>query len=227
MLRIKNITKIFKGNKVIDDVSLDISAGEVLAIIGPSGGGKSTLLRCINGLDNIDDGSIELSKEERLGMVFQQFNLFNNMTLLGNLVYPQMTVLKRTKEESHKVAKQIMKKMNLHGLERYKPKNLSGGQKQRGAIARTLCMNPTVVLFDEPTSALDPENVREVLNAIQDVAREGITTIIVTHEMSFAKDIATRVIFLENGKVTADLPKNEFFSAPKSDRIKLFLEKVL
>lgn len=227
MLRIKNITKIFKEKKVIDDVSLDISSGEVLAIIGPSGGGKSTLLRCINGLDNIDHGSIELSKEERLGMVFQQFNLFNNMTLLENLTYPQITVLNRTKEESNKVAKQIMKKMNLDGLEKHKPRNLSGGQKQRGAIARTLCMNPTVILFDEPTSALDPENVKEVLNAIQDVAREGITTIIVTHEMSFAKDIATRVIFLENGKVTADLPKDEFFSAPKSARIRSFLEKVL
>lgn len=227
MLRIKNITKIFKGKRVINDVSFDISSGEVLAIIGPSGGGKSTLLRCINGLDNIDEGSIDMDKEERVGMVFQQFNLFNNMTLLENLTYPQMTVLKRTKEESHKVANQIIRKMNLSGLESYKPKHLSGGQKQRGAIARTLCMDPTVILFDEPTSALDPENVREVLNAIKDVASGGITTIIVTHEMSFAKDIATRVIFLEDGKVTADLPKDEFFYIPKSPRIKSFLEKVL
>lgn len=227
MLKITNLTKKFNQQKVLDNINLTINPGEVVAVIGPSGGGKSTLLRCINGLEQRDEGEITTSHEHQIGMVFQQFNLFHNMTLLQNLIYPQITALKRSPEDSKINADKLLKIMNLKGLENKLPQHLSGGQKQRGAIARTLCMDPTMVLFDEPTSALDPENVREVLSAIKQVATTGITTLIVTHEMGFAKDIATRVLFLEHGRILEDSPAKQFFAKPKTKRAQLFLENVL
>jgi len=227
MLKITNLTKIFNGQMVLNGINLTIKPGEVVAIIGPSGGGKSTLLRCVNGLDKADEGEISLFGEHRVGMVFQQFNLFHNMNLLRNLVYPQVAVLGRSLQESEARAREMLKVMNLHGLEDKMPKHLSGGQKQRGAIARTLCMDPSMVLFDEPTSALDPENVREVLAAIKQVAAAGITTLLVTHEMSFARDVASRIIFLDQGCVLEDASAKQFFSKPKAARAKSFLENVL
>jgi ABC-type polar amino acid transport system ATPase subunit len=227
MLKISKLSKTYYDHKVLNNISLSFDAGEIVAIIGPSGSGKSTLLRCIIGLEKNDTGAINVDKHNRMGMVFQQFNLFHHMDLLKNLVYPQTIALKRSPAESLKKAKLLLKKMNLVGLDHKMPAQLSGGQKQRGAIARMLCMEPSILLFDEPTSALDPENVREVLNAIKAVAIDKMTTIIATHELAFAKDIATRIIFLEQGEVVEDSPKEQFFFKPKTKRAKEFIDKIL
>lgn len=240
IIKINHLRKSFGENEVLKDISMDIHKGEVVTIIGSSGSGKSTFLRCINLLEKPTGGEIMYNGENILapkynlpkyrtnvGMVFQSFNLFNNMNVLENCMSGQTTVLKRNKDEARKVALENLEKV---GMERYieaKPSQLSGGQKQRVAIARALSMDPDVMLFDEPTSALDPEMVGEVLNTIQDLAHTGLTMIIVTHEMEFAKDVSDRVIFMDKGIVAEEGTSDDIFVHPKEERTKEFLSRIL
>lgn len=240
IIKINHLRKSFGENEVLKDISMDIHKGEVVTIIGSSGSGKSTFLRCINLLEKPTGGEIMYNGENILapkynlpkyrtnvGMVFQSFNLFNNMNVLENCMSGQTTVLKRNKDEARKVALENLEKV---GMERYieaKPSQLSGGQKQRVAIARALSMDPYVMLFDEPTSALDPEMVGEVLNTIQDLAHTGLTMIIVTHEMEFAKDVSDRVIFMDKGVVAEEGTSDDIFVHPKEERTKEFLSRIL
>lgn len=240
IIKINHLRKSFGENEVLKDISMDIHKGEVVTIIGSSGSGKSTFLRCINLLEKPTGGEIMYNGENILapkynlpkyrtnvGMVFQSFNLFNNMNVLENCMSGQTTVLKRNKDEARKVALENLEKV---GMERYieaKPSQLSGGQKQRVAIARALSMDPDVMLFDEPTSALDPEMVGEVLNTIQDLAHTGLTMIIVTHEMEFAKDVSDRVIFMDKGVVAEEGISDDIFVHPKEERTKEFLSRIL
>ncbi|MCH1976764.1 amino acid ABC transporter ATP-binding protein [Enterococcus hirae] len=240
IIKINHLRKNFGENEVLKDISMDIHKGEVVTIIGSSGSGKSTFLRCINLLEKPTGGEIMYNGENILapkynlpkyrtnvGMVFQSFNLFNNMNVLENCMSGQTTVLKRNKDEARKVALENLEKV---GMERYieaKPSQLSGGQKQRVAIARALSMDPDVMLFDEPTSALDPEMVGEVLNTIQDLAHTGLTMIIVTHEMEFAKDVSDRVIFMDKGVVAEEGTSDDIFVHPKEERTKEFLSRIL
>lgn len=240
IIKINHLRKSFGKNEVLKDISMDIHKGEVVTIIGSSGSGKSTFLRCINLLEKPTGGEIMYNGENILapkynlpkyrtnvGMVFQSFNLFNNMNVLENCMSGQTTVLKRNKDEARKVALENLEKV---GMERYieaKPSQLSGGQKQRVAIARALSMDPDVMLFDEPTSALDPEMVGEVLNTIQDLAHTGLTMIIVTHEMEFAKDVSDRVIFMDKGVVAEEGTSDDIFVHPKEERTKEFLSRIL
>ena len=240
IIKINHLRKSFGENEVLKDISMDIHKGEVVTIIGSSGSGKSTFLRCINLLEKPTGGEIMYKGENILapkynlpkyrtnvGMVFQSFNLFNNMNVLENCMSGQTTVLKRNKDEARKVALENLEKV---GMERYieaKPSQLSGGQKQRVAIARALSMDPDVMLFDEPTSALDPEMVGEVLNTIQDLAHTGLTMIIVTHEMEFAKDVSDRVIFMDKGVVAEEGTSDDIFVHPKEERTKEFLSRIL
>ena len=240
IIKINHLRKSFGENEVLKDISMDIHKGEVVTIIGSSGSGKSTFLRCINLLEKPTGGEIMYNGENILapkyklpkyrtnvGMVFQSFNLFNNMNVLENCMSGQTTVLKRNKDEARKVALENLEKV---GMERYieaKPSQLSGGQKQRVAIARALSMDPDVMLFDEPTSALDPEMVGEVLNTIQDLAHTGLTMIIVTHEMEFAKDVSDRVIFMDKGVVAEEGTSDDIFVHPKEERTKEFLSRIL
>lgn len=240
IIKINHLRKSFGENEVLKDISMDIHKGEVGTIIGSSGSGKSTFLRCINLLEKPTGGEIMYNGENILapkynlpkyrtnvGMVFQSFNLFNNMNVLENCMSGQTTVLKRNKDEARKVALENLEKV---GMERYieaKPSQLSGGQKQRVAIARALSMDPDVMLFDEPTSALDPEMVGEVLNTIQDLAHTGLTMIIVTHEMEFAKDVSDRVIFMDKGVVAEEGTSDDIFVHPKEERTKEFLSRIL
>ena len=238
-IEIKNLAKTFGDHDVLKDISLSINKGEVVSIIGSSGSGKSTLLRCINLLEEPTSGDIlideksainnQMSKEQlatKVGMVFQSFNLFNNMNVLKNCMIGQMTVLKRDQETAKANA---MKYLNLVGMTQFinaRPSQLSGGQKQRVAIARALAMDPECLLFDEPTSALDPEMVGEVLDVMKNLAKTGLTMIIVTHEMQFARDVSDRVIFIDEGTVLEDKPAKEFFSSPEKERIISFLERM-
>ena len=240
IIEINHLKKNFGENEVLKDINVSVEKGEVLTIIGSSGSGKSTLLRCINLLEKPTGGEIVyngnnvLSPKYNLpkyrtnvGMVFQSFNLFNNMNVLENCISGQTTVLKRSKEEARKVALENLEKV---GMERYieaKPSQLSGGQKQRVAIARALSMNPDVMLFDEPTSALDPEMVGEVLSTIKDLAHTGLTMIIVTHEMEFAKDVSDRVIFMDKGVIAEEGTSEDIFVHPKEERTKEFLSRIL
>ncbi|EOB2765439.1 amino acid ABC transporter ATP-binding protein [Enterococcus hirae] len=240
IIKINHLRKSFGENEVLKDISMDIHKGEVVTIIGSSGSGKSTFLRCINLLEKPTGGEIMYNGENILapkynlpkyrtnvGMVFQSFNLFNNMNVLENCMSGQTTVLKRNKDEARKVALENLEKV---GMERYieaKPSQLSGGQKQRVAIARALSMDPDVMLFDEPTSALDPEMVGEVLNTIQDLAHTGLTMIIVTHEMEFAKDVSDRIIFMDKGVVAEEGTSDDIFVHPKEERTKEFLSRIL
>ena len=240
IIKINHLRKSFGENEVLKDISMDIHKGEVVTIIGSSGSCKSTFLRCINLLEKPTGGEIMYNGENILapkynlpkyrtnvGMVFQSFNLFNNMNVLENCMSGQTTVLKRNKDEARKVALENLEKV---GMERYieaKPSQLSGGQKQRVAIARALSMDPDVMLFDEPTSALDPEMVGEVLNTIQDLAHTGLTMIIVTHEMEFAKDVSDRVIFMDKGVVAEEGTSDDIFVHPKEERTKEFLSRIL
>lgn len=238
MLVVKNISKKFGDNTVVNSVSINISKGEVLAIIGPSGSGKSTFLRCINFIETPDSGSIEIDgsiinennvmmARKNIGMVFQTFNLFPHMNVMDNITYAPINVLKIDAKKAKQDAEKLLARVNMEGFGKYYPSNLSGGQKQRVAIARALAMSPSILLFDEPTSSLDPEMVKEVLEVIKSLADTGITMIIVTHEMGFAKEVADRVAFFDGGKILEESPPKSFFNAPKTKRAKDFLDKVL
>ena len=240
VIKLSHLEKSFGENAVLKDINLEVSKGEVISVIGSSGSGKSTMLRCINLLEtptggeifyegvNIQDKSVKLTEyRAKVAMVFQQFNLFNNMTALDNCVKPQMIVLKRTKEEATKIALEFIDKVGMSAYVNAKPSQLSGGQKQRIAIARALSMNPDVILFDEPTSALDPEMVGEVLEVMQDLARSGYTMIVVTHEMGFAREVSNRVIFMDGGYIVEEGSPEEIFKNAKQERTKQFLSKVL
>ena len=241
MIKVENIVKQFNDLKAVNDVSLDIKKGEIVCLIGPSGSGKSTVLRCINGLEKPESGHIyvndqlldekdpETYKKLRslMGFVFQHFNLFPNMTVLENLTLAPIQVMKKSKDEAEQIACQYLERVGLLDKKDEYPNKLSGGQKQRVAIARSLCMNPQIMLFDEPTSALDPEMVIEVLEVMQELANEGMTMVVVTHEMGFARTVADRVIFLEDGKIVEENTAEEFFRNPKTQRAHDFLNKVM
>ena len=240
VVQVRNVTKHYGDFMALDDVSLTVNPGEVVVVIGPSGSGKSTLCRAINRLETITSGEILIDGEvlpdegkalanlrSEVGMVFQSFNLFNNMNVLENCMSGQTTVLKRDKETAKKVAIENLEKVGMDRCIEAKPAQLSGGQKQRVAIARALSMNPDVLLFDEPTSALDPEMVGEVLNTIKDLAHTGLTMLIVTHEMEFAKDVSDRVIFMDKGVIAEEGTPEDIFVHPKEERTKEFLSRIL
>ncbi|MBY0272034.1 MAG: amino acid ABC transporter ATP-binding protein [Alphaproteobacteria bacterium] len=240
MILLENIHKSFGSLEVLKGISGRIPRGEVLAIIGPSGSGKSTLLRSINLLETptsgkvfvdnicISDKGANIGKlRTKVGMVFQQFNLFPHMTTLENVIYAPLKVKKMARKDAEILGKKLLEKVGLKDKAQIYPPNLSGGQKQRAAIARALAMEPEVILFDEPTSALDPEMVKEVLEVIKSLAHTGITMVIVTHEMGFAREIADRIWFLDEGHLVEDSMSQKFFKSPKTKRAKAFLEKVL
>ena len=240
MINVENLSKNFGNLKVLKNISTEIKKGEIISIIGPSGSGKSTFLRCINKLeepslghiyiDGMDlmDKNTDINKiRERVGMVFQHFNLFPNMTVLDNLTLSPIMVKKESKEEAEKYALSLLEKVGLSDKANSYPTQLSGGQKQRIAIARALAMKPEVILFDEPTSALDPEMIKEVLDVMRDLAKEGMTMLIVTHEMGFARNVANRILFMDKGEIIEDCSPKEFFENPTNERIKDFLNKVL
>ena len=241
MIRVENVSKQFNKTRALKNVSLEVNKGDIISLIGPSGSGKSTLLRCIHGLEHVDSGKIYMDDEwmnpddekkfrvqrNRMGFVFQHFNLFPNMTVLENLTLAPLKVMGMTEEEANAVAIKYLQKVGLEDKKDTYPNKLSGGQKQRVAIARSLCLNPEVMLFDEPTSALDPEMVIEVLEVMQDLAKQGMTMMVVTHEMGFARTVADRVVFLENGKIVEENDSETFFSHPESERAKDFLSKVM
>ena len=239
-IHVKNLKKSFGHLKVIEDISTDIYEGEVVCIIGPSGSGKSTFLRCLNRLETVTSGEIvvdgyEITDKkininqvrENIGMVFQHFNLFNNMNVLGNLMLAPVDVKKQSKEEAKSEAMRLLEKVGLTDKAEAYPSQLSGGQKQRVAIARALCMKPDIMLFDEPTSALDPEMVGEVLTVMKELAKDGMTMICVTHEMGFAREVADRVVFIDDGIIIEEGTPEEVFSNPKHPRTIDFLGKVL
>ena len=240
IISIRHLSKSFGEHEVLRDVDFSVSEGEVISIIGASGSGKSTLLRCINLLEKPSGGQIAFHGQDirspgfnlytyraRVGMVFQQFNLFNNMTTLENCVVGQMKVLKRSRAESEKIATEYLEKVGMSAYVRAKPRQLSGGQKQRVAIARALSMNPEALLFDEPTSALDPEMVGEVLNVMRGLAASGLTMLVVTHEMGFARDVSDRVVFMDEGVIVeSDVPE-AIFTQPRHPRTREFLSRVL
>lgn len=222
LLEIKNLRKSFDDNEVLKDISLSVDKGEVLAIIGPSGSGKSTLLRCLTDLEQEDSG--EIIFEGRFGLVFQDFNLFPHHTVMKNIINAPIRVQKRNKDEVYKEARELLKKMGLEDKEEAYPCELSGGQQQRVSIARALAMNPDILFFDEPTSALDPELTGEILNVIRDLAADNMTMVIVTHEMSFAKKVADKVIFMDDGYIVEEGTPEEVFST-ENERLKSFLGK--
>lgn len=240
MINITNLYKNFGDLEVLKNISTKIKKGEIISIIGPSGSGKSTFLRCINKLEEPSSGHIyidgmdlmdkntDINKvRERVGMVFQHFNLFPNMTVLDNLTLSPIMVKKESKEEAEKYALSLLEKVGLSDKANSYPTQLSGGQKQRIAIARALAMKPEVILFDEPTSALDPEMIKEVLDVMRELAKEGMTMLIVTHEMGFARNVGNRILFMDKGEIIEDCSPKEFFENPTNERIKDFLNKVL
>ncbi|WP_077609532.1 amino acid ABC transporter ATP-binding protein [Clostridium sp. Marseille-P2415] len=240
MIEVNNLKKSFGEAKVLNGVNVQVNHGECICIIGPSGSGKSTFLRCINLLEKPDDGLIsvdgvnilaaDLNVDEyrtRVGMVFQHFNLFPNLTVKQNIILAPMRVLKKDRKYADEVAKKLLKQVGLDKKADTYPNKLSGGQKQRVAIARALSVNPEVMLFDEPTSALDPEMVGEVLDVMKQLAREGMTMIVVTHEMGFAKEVSDRVLFMDQGMILEDQPPKKLFEHPEHERTRIFLSKVL
>ncbi|PJJ26872.1 polar amino acid transport system ATP-binding protein [[Clostridium] celerecrescens 18A] len=240
LIQVQNLGKKFGDVEVLKDITVDIYKGDVVCVIGPSGSGKSTFLRCLNRLEeptgghilfegvDIVDKKTDIDKHrQKMGMVFQQFNLFPHMTILKNLTIAPMKLQGRSKKEAEEQALGLLRKVGLADRADSYPNQLSGGQKQRIAIVRALCMNPDVMLFDEPTSALDPEMVGEVLNVMRELADEKMTMVVVTHEMGFAREVATRVMFMDGGYFLEENEPNVFFSNPQNDRLKLFLSKVL
>ena len=240
IIEIKHVHKWFGRIHALDDVSLDVTPGEVLVIIGPSGSGKSTLLRSINHLEPVSSGDIIVggihltgkstdinAVRAEVGMVFQQFNLFPHLTALQNITLAQRTVRKRSAEEAEKVARELLDTVGIPEKADSYPSQLSGGQQQRVAIARALAMNPKIMLFDEPTSALDPEMIKEVLDVMLALAKSGMTMLVVTHEMGFARAAAQRIVFMDEGKVIEETTPELLFTAPKHERTKLFLSKIL
>lgn len=237
-IEIKDIYKSFGKVDVLKGINFSVEKGETVCLIGPSGSGKSTLLRCINLLEKPDRGEIRVFGEDilkiknvnayraKLGMCFQQFNLFTNMNVLSNCVFPQRKVLKISKKEAVDKAVKYLSRTGMADFMEASVETLSGGQKQRVAIARALCMNPEIMLFDEPTSALDPEMVGEVLDVIRDLSKEGITMVIVTHEMSFAREAADKVVFMSDGIIEEEGKPDDFFTHPKSERTRAFLSRV-
>ena len=244
MIRVENVVKIFSGRGVtvraVDGVSTTVDKGEVVVVIGPSGSGKSTFIRCVNALEMFDEGHVYIDGVDiadrktninkiraEVGMVFQQFNLFPHKTVLENLTLAQMRVRKRSKKVADEKSRMLLAKVGIAEKESEYPSRLSGGQQQRVAIARALAMDPKVMLFDEPTSALDPEMVGEVLDVMKTLAREGMTMMVVTHEMGFAREVADRVLFMDEGKMVEEGTPEHFFTAPREERTKLFLKQVL
>ena len=236
LLTIDNVVKRFDDATILDGISFSVKKSEVIVIVGPSGCGKSTLLRCINALEPIQEGSITLDGDviernsktlpllrQRIGMVFQSYDLFPHLTVLDNILLAPCKVQKRDKEEVKQDAMSLLERVGLKEKAKSYPRELSGGQKQRVAIVRALCMHPEILLFDEVTAALDPEMVREVLDVMLDLAKQGRTMLIVTHEMQFARAIADRIIFLDNGKIVEEATPDEFFDNPKTERAKQFL----
>ncbi len=241
MIRLCNIYKQFPNVQALDDVSLQINEKEIVCLIGPSGSGKSTLLRCINGLEIPDKGQVFIEDElvdyknekqlralrQEMGFVFQQFNLFPHKKVVENITLALLEVLKKDEESANSIALKLLDRIGLKDKANEYPSKLSGGQKQRVAIARALAMNPKIMLFDEPTSALDPEMVKEVLTVMKELAHEGMTMIVVTHEIGFAKEVSNRVIFMDEGKIIESGSPNVIFNEPKHERTKTFLSKVL
>ena len=240
LIKVEGLTKSFGDVHVLKGVDIEIKKGEVVVVIGPSGSGKSTFLRCLNRLEEPTDGNIYLEDvnitlpntninlhRQKMGMVFQQFNLFPHMTILKNMTLAPIKLLKKSKTDAENTAMELLKRVGLQDKALSYPSQLSGGQKQRVAIVRALAMSPDVILFDEPTSALDPEMVGEVLEVMKELAKSGMTMVVVTHEMGFAKEVADRVIFIDEGVIMEDATPEEFFNNPKSLRLKDFLSKVL
>ncbi|MCR4748846.1 MAG: amino acid ABC transporter ATP-binding protein [Lachnospiraceae bacterium] len=236
----ENVKKSFGSIEVLKDISTDISEGEVVVIIGPSGSGKSTFLRCLNRLENVTNGKVIIdgiditdkktninSVRENIGMVFQHFNLFNNLNIIDNMTLAPIQLKKCSKAEAENRAREMLKRVGLSEKAESYPSQLSGGQKQRVAIARSLCMQPKIMLFDEPTSALDPEMVGEVLKVMKDLAEDGMTMVIVTHEMGFAREVADRILFMDGGYIVEEGTPLELLMNPKEKRTKDFLDKVL
>ena len=242
IIRTEELHMHFRGGRIraLDGVSAEIQKGEVVVVIGPSGSGKSTFLRCLNLLENPTSGKVFFEgtditdpktninvHRQKMGMVFQHFNLFPHMTILQNMTLAPMKLLKRSKEDAEKQALELLERVGLGDRANAYPNQLSGGQKQRVAIVRALCMNPDVMLFDEPTSALDPEMVGEVLDVMKSLAKKGMTMVVVTHEMGFAREVSNRVLFLDDGVIAEDGTPEEVFGNPKCERLKNFLAKVL
>ncbi|HAK8093123.1 TPA: glutamate/aspartate ABC transporter ATP binding protein GltL [Salmonella enterica] len=240
MITLKNVSKWYGHFQVLTDCSTEVKKGEVVVVCGPSGSGKSTLIKTVNGLEPVQQGVItvdgtvvndkktDLAKlRSRVGMVFQHFELFPHLSIIENLTLAQVKVLKRDKAPARAKAQKLLERVGLAAHAEKFPAQLSGGQQQRVAIARALCMDPIAMLFDEPTSALDPEMINEVLDVMVELANEGMTMMVVTHEMGFARKVANRVIFMDEGKIVEDSPKEEFFANPSSDRAKDFLAKIL
>ena len=239
IIKIEKINKYFNENLVLNDVSLKIKKSNVVVICGPSGCGKSTLLRCLNGLENLSSGNIIINNKSildkknlrvirlELGMVFQQFNLFPHKTVLENIILSPIINLGINKNEAVDLGKKLLKRVDILEKENEFPSSLSGGQQQRVAIARGLAMQPKIMMFDEPTSSLDPEMIKEVLDVMIELANDGMTMIVVTHEMGFAKEVANKIVMMEEGKIIEENEPNEFFENPKKDRTKHFLSKIL
>ena len=240
IIEVKDLKKSFGTLQVLKGINTEVQKGEVVSIIGPSGGGKSTFLRCLNLLETPTAGSIYVDGAEitdpkcdinlhrqKMGMVFQHFNLFNNMTILRNMTLAPMTLLKKSKEDAEARALALLRRVGLEDKANAYPSQLSGGQKQRIAIVRALCMDPEVMLFDEPTSALDPEMVGEVLDVMKELAQDGMTMVVVTHEMGFAREVGSRVLFMDEGVIMEENEPHEFFANPKCERLQSFLAKVL
>jgi ABC-type polar amino acid transport system ATPase subunit len=240
MIRFSNVNKWFGDLHVLKDINLSVEGGEVVVVCGPSGSGKSTLIRCINRLEPIQQGELVVDNMKvhdkktnmtkiraEIGFVFQQFNLYPHMTAVGNVTIAPMKVRKMKKSEAEKLGREILERVGLGNKADAYPAQLSGGQQQRVAIARGLCMRPKIMLFDEPTSALDPEMINEVLDVMRDLAKEGMTMMVVTHEMGFAREVANRVVFMDEGQIIEVAPPNDFFKNPRTERAKLFLSKIL